>query len=96
MCRHVTHHAAHPEPAHECNGRSACSSALCAHALARARMCAPRSFAGKDCAVALKIAMQAINEVVGDTEGSTQSTQVGSHPHERGSPSFRAISEGLA
>ena len=46
--------------------------------------------------VALKIAMQAINEVVGDTEGSTQSTQVGLHPHERGSPSFRTISEGLA
>lgn len=62
---------------------SADASASCAHDPACARMRAPRSLAGKDCVVAVKTAMQAINEVVGDTEGSTQSTQVGSHPHER-------------
>jgi hypothetical protein len=31
---------------------------------------------GKDCLVAVKTTMQAINEVVGDTEGDTQATQV--------------------
>lgn len=89
MCKHVTHHAAKPQPAHECNSMSADASALCTHDPACARMREPRSLAGKDCVVALKIAMQAINEVVGDTEGSTQSTQVGWHPHERRLVSFR-------
>lgn len=32
--------------------------------------------AGKDCVVALKTTMQAVNEVVGDTDGATQATQV--------------------
>jgi hypothetical protein len=34
--------------------------------------------AGTDCVVALKTTMEAINEVVGDTEGDTQATQVSS------------------
>lgn len=43
-------------------------------------MCLKRSLcvvaAGTDCVVALKTIMEAINEVVGDTEGDTQATQV--------------------